>query len=360
MQVKTFRGRNTKSVLAQVKAELGPEAVILSTRSLEDRGKACCEVTAARDFSGDVDGAGWPYGGRPGWGEWHQEWNQIKTCLMTLLKPRINLDVLSPRQRAALEYLLNEGVGEGVVLKLWQGLKDDPDKSVLSVLKEVVRAQGFCGKDWPQKIHALAGPSGVGKTTAILRLALEYARTNPGAEICLADADNVQGKGRLFLKHYAELSGMAYKEISSRADMSALMKRSHNFDKIFVDLPGTAGDFCLEKYLDLLGLAGNSDLAVHMVLSPYFAPEALEAFARKYKSSKTAAIIWTKLDEACNYGAVANVAHFTGLPVSALSFGPGLRGSLVPAENVMLWKLLFKHQLPESSTGDIKSAGFTH
>jgi len=356
--VKTFRGRNTKSVLEQVKTELGSEAVILSTRSIQDQGEPRCEVTAAREPSGNVDHGAWDHGDRPGWGEWHEEWNQIKTHLMALLKPRLNLDALSPRQRAALEYLLREGVGEGVVLALWHGLKDDPEKSVLSALRKVVRSVGFCKKRWPQKFHALAGPSGVGKTTVLLRLALEYARTNPGARICLADADNAQGRGRLFLKHYAGLSEMDYKEISNQGDVSELNERSHNFDKIFMDLPAMTGESTLEKYLDVLGLTGKSDLAVHMLLSPHFAPDALESFARRYKSSKTAGIIWTKLDEACNYGAVANVAHFTGLPVSALSFGPGLRGTFVPAKDVMLWKLLFKHQLPESVTEDIQGAGF--
>ncbi|MDY7000862.1 MAG: flagellar biosynthesis protein FlhF [Thermodesulfobacteriota bacterium] len=358
MMVKTFRGGNTKSVLEQVKAELGPEAVILSTRSLEEAGKPCCEMTAAREPSGTVDHGAWAYGDRPGWGEWHEEWNQIKTHLMALLKPRLNLDALSPRQRAALEYLLREGVGEGVVLAFWRGLKGDPEKSVLSVLRKVVRAVRFCKERWPQKFHALAGPSGVGKTSVLLRLALEYARVNPGAKICLADADNAQGRGRLFLKHYAGLSEMAYREISNQGDVSALAEQGHNFDKIFMDLPCMTGESSLEKYLDVLGLAGKSDLAVHMVLSPHFAPDALESFARRYKSSKTAGIIWTKLDEACNYGAVANVAYFTGLPVSALSFGPGLRGTLVPAQDIMLWKLLFKHQLPESVTGDTQGGGF--
>jgi flagellar biosynthesis protein FlhF len=36
----------------------------------------------------------------------------------------------------------------------------------------------------------------------------------------------------------------------------------------------------------------------------------------------------------------------TGLPVSALSFGPGLGNSLAPARENMLWRLLFKRELP--------------
>ncbi len=60
-------------------------------------------------------------------------------------------------------------------------------------------------------------------------------------------------------------------------------------------------------------------------------------------------LVWTKLDEACNFGALINVAAATGLPVSALSYGAGLRDTLVPAQSPMLWKIIFKHEMPGGS-----------
>jgi flagellar biosynthesis protein FlhF len=47
MRVKTFRGATTAQVLAQVKAELGADAVILSSKTLREGGAKVCEIMAA-------------------------------------------------------------------------------------------------------------------------------------------------------------------------------------------------------------------------------------------------------------------------------------------------------------------------
>ena len=45
------------------------------------------------------------------------------------------------------------------------------------------------------------------------------------------------------------------------------------------------------------------------------------------------------------------MARLTELPVSALSFGPGLKNSIAPASSDLLWRLIFKHALPGQITG---------
>ena len=46
MQVKTFTGSSTQDVMAQVKAELGPDAIILASRELNGNGLRLFEITA--------------------------------------------------------------------------------------------------------------------------------------------------------------------------------------------------------------------------------------------------------------------------------------------------------------------------
>ena len=72
----------------------------------------------------------------------------------------------------------------------------------------------------------------------------------------------------------------------------------------------------------------------------------LSGLLERYRTSHAGAIVWTKLDEAEHYGQIVNVALATNLPVSALSFGPGLGNSLAPVRESMLWRLLFKRELP--------------
>lgn len=346
MRVKTYRGSSTKNVLEQVKAELGSEAVILDTQTRRENGRCVCEITAARETSAET--AEDTLSPRPGHAEWHHEWDQIKSHLLALARAKVDLAALTPRQRQPLEHLEAEGVADGAILTLWRRLKADPDLSALTALGELVSVRPLDATHWPQRIHALAGPSGSGKSSAVLRLALRAKRERAGAKVLVANADCLQGKGRLVLKHYAELSGLTYAELATAADLSRLLTEHRDADRIFVDLPALPPDLDLERYLGLLGLAGRPEAAAHLVLPPHLAPAQYTTFLKRYLGPKTSSLVWTKLDEACTYGAVVNLAQATGLPASALSFGPGLKDSLVTAERLALWRLIFKHALPDA------------
>lgn len=348
MRVRTFRGRSAKSVLDRVKAEMGCEAVILNTQTLTEGGTSVCEITAALEQDepqGPPEGLDSP----PGWGQWNREWDQIKTHLMTLMRPQFDLGVLTPRQRMPLEHLEADGVGQGVIMALWRELKDRPKASVLEPLARLFKALPFGPERWKQRLHAVAGPAGAGKTTSLLRLALMHKQTRPDDDILVLNADVLHGKGRLFLKHYCDLSGLAYREARSAADMTKTLAEAGGHARVFIDLPAVPRGATLEATLGLLGLGQETDMAVHLVLSPLYGPAQTEAYVRRHASDKTAGIIWTKLDEACSFGSLVNVAFATGLPVSALSHGQGLRGSMAAAEQVMLWRLIFKGEMPDEA-----------
>lgn len=363
MQVKTFRGRNSFEALRQVKQVLGDDAVIIGTQNVTEGDATWCEVTAAMDATvppyDETEQTQQSAGSTPGWNEWHQEWDLIKSHMMALIKPQLDMKALAPRQRMALEHLEKEGVTEGVSLFIYDKLREDRTQSVLGPLGDIVKTRAWNWKSWRQKVHLIAGPSGSGKSTTLLRMALACHNERPDSRICIANLDASGGKGRQFLKYFAELSGMTYKDVRSAKEMLSLLRDGQKFDRIFVDIPAMTGDMGLARYIQLIGLGEYDDMAVHLVLSPHYAPNQLEMFTRKYASAKCASVIWTKLDEACNFGAVVNIAHATGLPVAALSIGTGLRGTLVPAETVMMWKLVFKRQLPESPLEE-KRGNYAH
>lgn len=363
MQIKTFTGRNTQAVLAMVKAELGGDAVILSTREGQGEDGAWCEVTAGLDRplqqhaaesamqagsngNGMGNGSGAAQAIPAGWGQWHREWNDIKEHLVALIKPGLKLEELSPRQRVALEFLEREGVEDTVLMSVVRDLRQDRDASVLSSLSAKVAVQEFSAQSWPQRFHAFAGPYGSGKTSTVLRMALMLKRQQPELKICLVNADCERGNGRMLLRHYAELSDIAYREAATGIEFAAAVRESGEYDKIFIDLPALARGRTLAELAADIGLEAAPGLAVHLLLSPSYAPAQLDAFQQQYATPRPGSIIWTKLDEACTFGAVVNVAVRSGRPVSALSFGPGLSNSLTAARDVMLWRLIFKHQLP--------------
>lgn len=357
MQVKTYSAKDTASALNLVKAELGPNAVILSTKNCKDDGRRWCEVTAALDTDGPANTADDalappPEGTAPGWGEWHREWDAMQAQMMALMRPQLDFSSLAPRQRQPLEHLEREGVSEGAVMSLLCSLRGNRDTSILAPLGEMVPVAPFGPSRWSQRVHCVTGPSGSGKTSTLLRLALRHRQARHGARILIVDAAG--GKGNPVLRRYAELSGMTYTAAESARQMAQTLDGSQKFDRIFVDLPQTSASMDLDSLLKFLGLSLRDDTAVHLALSPIWSPAQLRHYIRRHKSPLTCSIVWTKLDEACNYGDIVNAAHATGLPVSALSFGSGVRGTLVPAEAVMLWKLLFKKELPQSTVEETR------
>lgn len=104
-------------------------------------------------------------GAPSGWGEWHKEWMQIKDQLFALMKPAIQLERLTPRQRVALEYLQREGVSDAVAVDLYKRLLADPGASVLECLCGMVPVKAWGPAQWGQRVHLLVGPFGFGKTS---------------------------------------------------------------------------------------------------------------------------------------------------------------------------------------------------
>lgn len=356
MRVKTFRGKSTKAVLDQVKRELGPEAVILSSQSKRENGVCFCEVMAAVEqeeapASSPASGAGGETPGQFGSDEvmsFKREWSQIKDVLLGLAGDRIDLSVLSPRQQQGLRFLEEDGVRRDVIIRLFARLSCDAECSLLGALGGLVPVRGLTPNAFPQKLQAVSGPSGVGKTTQLVRMAMAFQKSRPGARVCLVNADCDRGQGRLVLKHYAQLSGLTYRELHGPDDAQDMLGSMDKYDRVLIDLPATPRGGRLAETLAGLGLDGIEGLAVHLLLSPHYAAGQLAAFLDAYRSRKTVSLIWTKLDEACTFGEIVNAAVTSGLPASALVKGPGLRDALALTDEMALWKLLFKHELPTS------------
>lgn len=346
MQVKTFTGATSQEVLAQVKAEMGPEAVILGNRTYRRNGVVQHEITAGLERQTTSEAAS---GAPSGWGEWHKEWMQIKDQLFALMKPAIQLERLTPRQRVALEYLQREGVSDAVAVDLYKRLLAEPGASVLECLCGMVPVKAWGPAQWSQRLHLMVGPFGFGKTTTALRFALHLRKSEPEARIAFINADCLRGNGRLTLRHWAELSNFVYLEASDRAGMERALAAARDARAVFVDVPGLSRGQNLDQWRTEMGLDASGlkeEAATHLALSPFCSALQTREFLQRYRSGGPGSLVWTKLDEAVSFGSIVNVACVAGLPVSALSFGAELKESLAPATEPLIWRLIFKRQIP--------------
>lgn len=426
MQLKTFNASSSAAVLAQIKAELGSDAIILETR--EEGGQVFMTAALERDYIPDqhyegtpeavppvrtaarntaapeapkrfsarfpdaqyvrlrrqgqqayVDSAAAarerssgasldfarapltegniiplsPYGSagkqqrNDGWGN---------SDVQPFMDSAPRLEHLQPRQRLALEYLQREGVEDQPLMYLYEQLREAPEGNVLVPLAELVPVRPWGEAHWPQRVHLVAGPFGAGKTSVAIRMALNLRRESPDCRICLINADAARGNGRLLLRHYCDLSDLVYKEASTTLELITNLKaaQQQGYDRILIDLPGLGREGRLARLLEDAGLDERigerpDDVAVHLTLPPHYASRELQALLERYHCPHAGSLIWTKLDEAEHFGQLVNVGAASGLPVSSLSFGPGLGNSLIAAREVLLWRMLFKRELPESA-----------
>lgn len=356
MQVKTYTGPNSSDLLAQIKADLGPDAVILGNRTFKENGVRIIEMTAGVDRkpaaappkagSGLTESSDAPQSMPSGWADWHKDWMHIRDHLFSLMRPSMQLDLLTPRQRVALEYLQREGVSDMASVEIYRRMIADRDAPVLSSLGSLVPVRSFSAENWPQHVHFITGPYGAGKTTVALRLALHIRRHAPQLRVAFINADCERGNGRMLLKHWAELSEFGYGEAADSESMhSALMNASASFDIIFVDVPGLPHGKKFSEWLQAEGLE-KLEAAAHLVLPPHYDAVHTSALLERYASPFPSGIIWCKLDESVSFGSLVNVACTSHLPVSAFSYGAGLTDSLTPATEALLWRLIFKRQLP--------------
>ena len=293
MRVKTFRGESITAVLAQVRQELGPEAVILSNQTIREEGASLCEVMAAleqptpppsppqqEEETGSIAAlyrqAAQPVSPTsPGQtADWKREWGEIKGHLLALLRPRLDFSALTPRQRLALEYLEREGVDEGSVLALYRTIIERGEQTVIPALSRLVRVKALTTESWPRTAHMFVGPSGVGKTSTVLRMALAARRRAPEERVLVVNTDTTRSKGRLLLRHYAELSGLSYEEANGPEDFKRIFEAAAKGETVFVDTPSLCGEGAIAEWSLEMGLAGRKGLAAHLVLSPMFASGA--------------------------------------------------------------------------------------
>ncbi|UGB46369.1 flagellar biosynthesis protein FlhF [Frateuria edaphi] len=155
-------------------------------------------------------------------------------------------------------------------------------------------------------VTALVGPTGVGKTTTLAKLAARAVVRHGASQVALVSTDHYRIGAAAQLEHYGRLLGVrvypAY-DAQSLRQVLELLKGCHT---VLVDTAGLAGnDPRLKEQLEALGEAG--DLRVCLVLAANAQAQSLEEAVRAYLPANPHAAILTKLDEAPSLGGALSV-----------------------------------------------------
>jgi flagellar biosynthesis protein FlhF len=188
-------------------------------------------------------------------------------------------------------------------------------------------------------VVALVGPTGVGKTTTVAKLAAA-CKLRHGRKVGLITADTYRIAAVEQLRTYADIVGLPLKVALAPADVREAVDALASCDLILLDSAGRSqrDDARLDELAEFLHAARPDQ--THLVLSLASAESVMVAAAKRYARLGPDRMILTKLDEAVDYGPVLNVAMRIGLPCSFVATGQEVPDDLAPADADRLARLV--------------------
>ncbi|WP_146450945.1 flagellar biosynthesis protein FlhF [Bythopirellula polymerisocia] len=170
------------------------------------------------------------------------------------------------------------------------------------------------------KVVALVGPTGVGKTTTIAKLAANF-RLRENKTVGLITVDTYRIAAVEQLRTYADIIDLPMEVVSTPREMREAVARMRSLDLILMDTAGRSprDQVRIQELKVILAEAEPSE--VHVVLSAVSGAKGLTTTAEKFSSVGTTGIIVTKLDEATTLGNLLSIGQVCGLPISYMTDG---------------------------------------
>ncbi len=405
MRIKKFEADTLQEALARVKKDFGPEAVILHTKKFKTGGifgvfgRERTEVTAGIDMNVERQPrkdqpvqqqapASLRSDHMPAARSRHaesremevlntyrriedislknemlsRELNEGKISVNTITRmPRENSSMPSQAQTGLKEglgrlqkTLIENGVEESVVYRVLQSLNTQLpesqlnnraflEKFIIDYLAETIQTAGpVKTAKGTTKVMAMIGPTGVGKTTTIAKLAAHFALME-NKRVVMVSADTYRIAADLQLKKYGDIMGIPVEIVLTPEDFLKVINKHIDKDIILFDTAGRSprNKRHLAELKDFLEV--YSPIETHIVLSAvtkYF--DAL-SMINNFGLVPIHRILFTKLDETKNYGLLLNLSLGSGgIPISYLSVGQTVPDDLQPADKNAIARLVVK------------------
>ena len=167
---------------------------------------------------------------------------------------------------------------------------------------------------------ALVGPTGVGKTTTIAKLAAHY-RLRERLKVGLITVDTYRIAAVEQLRTYAEIIDLPMEVVSTPDEMRQAVARLADLDLVLMDTAGRCprDEVRIQELKSMLAEARPDE--VHLVLSCTAGATGLAKNAERFAAVGTTALVLTKLDEATGLGNLLPLLRTSRLPVSYLTNG---------------------------------------
>jgi len=181
------------------------------------------------------------------------------------------------------------------------------------------------------RVTALVGPPGAGKTTTLVKLAVSEC-LKAGRPVRLISADTQRIGAADQLGRFAGILGVPFQEVDSAAALSQAIDAAPPNAGIFVDTPGLSPALMDDFGSEFSALfRERQEIDTILVLTAVGRPADLEAAAKRFEAFRPSRLIFTKIDEAESLGPLFCLAARSGKPVSYFCDGQMIPEDIVPA-----------------------------
>ncbi len=412
MRIRKFTARTLKEATEQMRKELGPEAIVLGTRTLTKGnglglfGREMYEVTGAIDEPGTgrpgsyatrrsgapfdrylddsspmIDAAahleelkrvaerfdtrrntvpagrrtsGEGYGDNGGISELRSEMQAMQGALREIsdhirhAKTPDLPDTLRELYVTLVEQEVDETLARQMILAVNESLspeqrrsKDVTRDALLKIMARMIRVpEGAKVRRRKTRIVALVGPTGVGKTTTIAKLAAIHKllhRKNVG----LISTDTYRIGAIEQLRTFASIADIPMDVVYKPTEIAGALKKFRDRDIVFVDTVGRSHR-SKKEVAELGKFVQSADPdEVHLVVSASTSPRAISEIIRQFNVVKPNRLLFTKLDEAVTLGPLFSIVNKQHLPVAYVTTGQTVPDDILAMEPAQFASMVY-------------------
>lgn len=341
--MKRYYARTIPEALSQVRKDLGRDAIIIDQRRVRQGpwwnvlGRRYWEITAASDDT--------RYFALPGFAQIEQRVQKVEGWLQEFSRntTETKKTVEADHWRELLEKAdLNSNLIDRVLGSLPASFQDKrPQDIIMDQLIEQLTALFAPGSGLQPagKILSFVGPTGVGKTTTLAKLAALMVVYHH-QRVALVTTDTYRIGAVEQLRTYADILGVPLEVASSPEQLRQQVSAHQDKDYIFIDTAGRPSRNAM-MIQEVAGFTKGVDpCETYLVLSCGTKTEDLLRIARDFRPTRYRKLIFTKLDETESLGNLANIASSTGVPIAYITTGQRVPDDIEVAEPRRLAELI--------------------